>query len=142
MNLGSARIVGALAAGVGLIGSAAVLAAPADAATPAIYRPTLRVVCTEPHHGNVFSAVRFRQHGAWAAGGSVEAAVAKGFSLRPKAVMHGKTLADGTFRLRRTLHSGDTGTWIAGATYTWTTEVSGKTWAVARRGTVTLTGSC
>jgi len=142
MNKRLMRAVGALGTGLGLIGSTLVAAGSAEAATTGISRPTLTVVCTEPHHGDVFTAVRFRQHGAWAAGGSVVASLAKGFSLRPKAEMHTKTLADGSFRLRRVLHSGDTGTWIAGTTYTWTTIVSGKTWAVARRGTVTLTGSC
>ena len=142
MNKRSLRAVGALVAGAGLIGSAVALASPATAATAGIRKPTLTVVCTAPHHGNIYSAVRFRQHGSWSASGAVHATLAKGPSARPKAEMRTKTLADGYFRLRRTLHSGDTGTWVAGATYTWTTEVSGRTWAVARRGTVTLTGSC
>ena len=142
MTIPLTRAVGALAATVGLIGSAIMVAAPANAATAGIRRPTLTVVCTEPHHGSVFTAVRFRQHGTWSAGGDVLASVGLGFSVRPKAVLHTKTLSDGSFRLRRTLHSGDTGPWVAGETYTWTTEISGKTWAVARRGTVTLTGSC
>jgi hypothetical protein len=142
MNKRLMRAVSALGAGLGLIGSTVAVAGAADAAVAGIRNPTLTVVCTEPHHGNVFTAVRFRQHGAWATGGAVLATVANGLGARPKAAMHTKTLADGTFRLRRTLHSGDTGTWVAGATYTWTTEVAGKTWAVARRGTVKLTGSC
>jgi hypothetical protein len=142
MNKRLMRAIGAFGVGAGLIGGTLAAAAPAAAATAGIRNPALTVVCTAPHHGNVFTAVRFRQHGAWSANGAVLATVANGFGSRPKAAMHTKTLADGSFRLRRTLHAGDTGTWIAGATYTWTTEVYGKTWAVARRGTVTLTGSC
>jgi hypothetical protein len=97
----------------------------------------LSVICDQPHHGTSFSAVRFRQHGRWAAGGSVIVELRSG--QHTKVELHTTTGPHGWFALRRTLHSGP---WIAGSSYTWTTIIQGKTWATARRGTVTLTGNC
>jgi hypothetical protein len=142
MKKSYARIVCALGAAAAVTTSALVTAAPAGAVERGIAKPTMRVVCGETHHGPYFTAIRFRQHGRWAAGGAVVVKVASGNSNHVRAEMHTRTRADGTFRLHRTLYSNDAGPWIRGATYTWTTAIYGKTWAVARRGTVTLTGSC
>jgi hypothetical protein len=138
MSINFARTVGVLAATAAVTASAVVVATPAGAAT-AISSPRLRVVCTQPHHGNYFSAVRFRQHGRWGAGAAVNVTLTTGKHVDAK--MHTTTGPHGWFRLDRTLHNTDTGPWIAGTTYTWTTSVIGDA-AIARRGTVTLTNSC
>ena len=135
-----ARTVGVLAATAAVTASAVVVATPAGAAT-AISTPRLRVVCTQPHHGNYFSAVRFRQHGRWGAGAAVDVRLATAKTDHVVAEMHTKTGPHGWFHIRRTLHSINTGPWIAGTAYTWTTSVIGGA-AIARRGTVTLTNSC
>jgi hypothetical protein len=142
MSTSFVRLVGALGAAAVVTISAVAGAAPAGAVVPSIHTPTLTVVCSKPHHGTFYSAVRFRQHGRWAAGSSVIVTLAPGKGDHIKAEMHTKTRADGTFRLRRTLHSENTGPWVAGAIYSWTTAVYAKSAAMARRGTVTLTGSC
>jgi hypothetical protein len=136
-----AGVVGALAATAAVATAVVVSAAPAGAVIQRIHKPTLTVVCARPHHGDSYTAVRFRQHGRGFAG-SVVVTLAKGKSSNPKVEMHTKTGLDGAFRLRRMLHSSNTGPWIAGATYAWTTAIYAKTAAMARRGTVTLTGSC
>jgi hypothetical protein len=135
-----ARVV-ALAA-TAAVTSAVATAGPAGAVEPGIQRPTLTVACGQPHHGLFYSAVHFRQHGRWGAGGSVVVTLSPMKSERPKATMHTKTRADGTFRLHRMLHSSNTGPWIAGASYTWTTAIYCNSSATARRGTVTLTNNC
>jgi hypothetical protein len=142
MNMRFRSVGGALAATAAIAAVAVVTAPSAGAIEAGIRKPTLTVVCTQPHHGPYFSAARFRQRGHWAAGGSVIVTLASGSTARPRAVLHTTTDAGGDFRLRRTLVSKDAGPWIAGATYTWTTAIYGDTWATARRGTVTLTGSC
>jgi hypothetical protein len=40
------------------------------------------------------------------------------------------------------LHSSNTGPWIVGTSYSWTTSIYQHSAATARRGTVTLTSSC
>lgn len=140
MSKSFAGIIIALAGAV-TAGSIAA-AAPAGAATHTIRRPTLTVVCSQPHHGKNYSAVRFRQHGR-AFAGSVVVTLANGSGDgHPKAEMHTRTGTFGFFRLHRTLHSVNTGPWVAGATYSWTTAVYAGTAATARRGTVTLTSNC
>ena len=141
MSKAFVRTVGALAATAAVTAATVVTAAPAGAVTRGISKPTLTVVCTQPHHGSYYSAVRFRQHGREFAG-SVVVTLAVSNRARTKAELHTKTGPYGWFRLRRMLHSSDTGPWVAGATYSWTTAIYQKTAAVARRGTVTLTGSC
>ena len=136
------RVVGALATTAALTAGAVASAGPAGALTASIAKPTLTVVCAQPHHGSLYDAVRFRQHGRWAAGASVVVELSTGNSDHPKVEMHTTTGPHGWFHLRRTLHSSNTGPWVAGATYTWTTAIYKKTAATARRGTVTLTGSC
>jgi hypothetical protein len=136
-----ARVVGALAAATAVTVGAVTTATPAGAVTPTVRKPTLTVVCAQPHHGNFYSAVRFRQRGHGFAG-SVVVTLSTGNGGRTKAEMHTKTGTYGFFRLHRMLHSSNTGPWIAGATYAWTTAIYAKTAAMARRGTVTLTGSC
>lgn len=141
MSTTFARTVGMLAATTAVTaGVVATAAAPAGAATT-ISKPRLSVVCTQPHHGLSYAAVRFRQHGRWAAGAAVTATLTPALSEHVKAEMHTTTGPHGWFHLRRTLQSSTTGPWIAGTTYTWTTEIIGGA-AVARRGTVTLTNSC
>jgi hypothetical protein len=135
-----AHAVGAIVATAAVTAAAVVTAAPAGAVTTGISKPTLTVVCAEPHNGDRYTAVRFRQHGREFAG-SIVVTLAVANSARVKAEIHAKTRADGSFRLRRVLHS-STAPWIAGATYSWTTSIYQKTAATARRGTVTLTGSC
>jgi hypothetical protein len=141
MGKGFAHAVGALAVTAAVTGAAVVTASPAGALSTGISKPTLTVVCAQPHHGDHYTAVRFRQHGHEFAG-SVVVTLAVGNSPHAKAELHGKTGPKGWFRIRRTLHSSTTGPWIAGATYSWTTAIYQKTAATARRGTVTLTGSC
>jgi len=141
MSKGFVHAVGALAVTAAVTATAVVTAAPAGAVTRGISKPTLTVVCTQPHHGDYYSAVRFRQHGREFAG-SVVVTLAVNNSPRTKAELHTKTGPYGWFRLRRVLHSSETGPWIAGTTYSWTTAIYQKTAATARRGTVTLTGSC
>jgi hypothetical protein len=136
------RAVGALAAAVVVVAGTVAIAAPADATTRGIRKPTLTVVCAQPHHGDSYTAVRFRQHGRWTPRGAVVVTLTPATSVHTKSEMHTRTGASGWFRLRRTLHSINTGPWVAGHTYSWTTELSGRDWATARRGTVTLTGSC
>jgi hypothetical protein len=135
-----ARTAGALAATAAVTASAVVVATPAGAST-AISNPRFSVVCTQPHFGQYYTAVRFRQHGRWSAHAPVTVTLANAKSDHPKAEMHIRTGPHGWFWLRRTLHSSNTGPWVAGVTYTWTTEIIGDA-AVARRGTVTLTNRC
>jgi hypothetical protein len=132
-----AGVISALVATTAMIAGAA----PAGAITPTIHKPTLTAVCGQPHHGNVYTEVRFRQRGRGFAG-SVVVTLSTASSDHPKVEMHTKTGPDGAFTLRRTLHSTNTGPWIAGATYSWTTAIYQKTAAMARRGTVTLTANC
>lgn len=134
-------VVGALAAAM-TVGAVAT-AAPASAVTHTIRKPTLTVVCTEPHHGKFYSAVRFRQHGREFAGSVlVTLTNGSGGDGHAKAEMRTRTGTYGFFRVHRTLHSSNTGPWVAGLTYSWTTAVYTQSAATARRGTVTLTGSC
>jgi hypothetical protein len=125
-----------------LVGGAVTAAQSAAAVEPGIRKPELRVVCAQPHHGNHFTAVRFVQHGKWVAGGKVRATISRGLSTPPTAVLHTTTGPHGWFHLRRILVSDGEPAWVRGASYSWTTSISGDTWAFARRGNVTLTGSC
>lgn len=136
------RALGTLAAIVGLSGGVLAAATSAGAVEPGIRRPTLTVVCDQPHHGKYFTAVRYVQRGSWAAGGEVVVSITRGDSVLPRAVMKTTTGSDGSFHLHRTLNSKDLRPWVVGARYNWTTTIFGKTWATARRGTVTVTGSC
>jgi hypothetical protein len=102
----------------------------------------LTVVCSAPHHGVQFTAVRYTQRGKWVAGGKVRVTITRGESQFPGAVLHTTTGPHGWFHLRRTLWSDGQPAWVLGASYSRTTSITGDTWAVARRGTVTLTGSC
>jgi hypothetical protein len=136
------RALGTLVTAGALVGGMITAAAPAGAVEPGIHKPSLTVVCGQPHHGNYFSAARFAQHGRWAAAGKVSVTITRINTAHPAAVLHTRTGAHGWFHLRRTLNGDEHPAWIAGARYTWTTSVYGKTWAVARRGSVTLTGSC
>lgn len=133
---GTLALAGALA--VGLVAAAA----PAGAVEPGIRTPTLTVVCTQPHHGKYFTAVRFSQHGKWAAGGAVRVTVARAKHAAHRAVLHTQTGPHGWFHLTRMLAGDGTPTWAIGTRYTWTTSIHGDTWATARRGSVELTGSC
>lgn len=136
------RALGTVAVSAALTGTALATNAPATAAEPGIQRPTLTVVCAAPHHGIQFTAARFTQAGKWAAGGKVRVTIARAASDRPSEVLHARTGPHGWFHVRRTMYSDGPPAWVAGASYTWTTTISGDTWAVARRGSVTLTGSC
>lgn len=138
----SVRALGALASAAAVAGAALVAAQPAGALDATIRKPTLTVICSEPHHGPHYTAARFTQSGQAAAGGKVKATISAPNSTYARAVMRTQTAADGSFHLRRTLYSQDAGPWVVGATYTWTTYVHGGSWGMARRGSVTLTGSC
>jgi hypothetical protein len=138
----SVRALAALASAIAVASGAMITAQPAGALEPGIRKPILRVVCSEPHHGPYFTAVRYKQRGLWAADGKVVVTLSRQDSDRARAVLHTHTVADGSFHLNRRLYSKDNGPWVRGATYTWTTAIYGDTWAVARRGNVTLTGSC
>ena len=136
------RTVGALAVSaavaVGTLGSAA----PADAAGTIINGPTLTVVCDAPHHGPSYSTVRFRQRGHWAADATVVVTLSYGLANQPKVEMHTKTGPHGWFRVHRLLHSSNTGPWVVGTSYSWTTALYKNTAATARRGTVKLVNGC
>jgi hypothetical protein len=136
------RALGAVATTCALLGSSATGAAPAGAVEFGPHQPSLTVVCSAPHHGNYFSAARFAQHGRWAANGKVRITITPVTRAAPETVLHTRTGPHGWFHIRRTLNGDQHPKWVAGASYTWTTEVSGRSWAMARRGTVTLTGSC
>jgi hypothetical protein len=140
MRKSFARAVSALAVSTALTAGAVATAAPASASTT-ISKPRLSTVCTQPHFGRLYSAVRFRQHGRWGSGDPVTVTLTTASGEHVQAEMHTRTGPHGWFHLRRTLHSTDTGPWIAGASYTWTTVIIGDA-AIARRGTVTLTTSC
>lgn len=142
MRVRSMRALCALAATGAVVGSMLTVATPAGAVESTIHRPRLTVVCAEPHHGNFYSTVRFAQHGRWAAAGKVRIDISRAERAQPAVVLHTRTGPHGWFHLRRTLSGDQDPVWIAGASYTWTTEVYGRTWAMARRGSVTLTGSC
>jgi len=137
------RGVGALGA-VLITTSAGVIAdaTTAGAATAAINNPRLTVVCSSPHNGLSYSVVRFRQHGRWTPNTPVEVTLGKAEHV--KVTMHTRTGPEGRWHLRRLLHSSNTGPWILGTAYTWTTSIVGKgsDAAIARRGTVTLTNNC
>lgn len=140
MSKSFVRAVSALAAGAALTAGAVATAAPAGAAT-AISNPRLTVVCSQPHFGRLYSAVRFRQHGRWGSGDPVTVTLTEGSGEHVKVELHKRTGPHGWFRFDRTLYSSKTGPWIAGASYTWTTTIIGDA-AIARRGTVTLTTNC
>lgn len=140
MSKSFARAVSALAVSAAVTAGAVATAAPASAATP-ISNPRLTVVCTQPHTGKFYSAVRFRQHGRWGSGAAVTVTLTPAKSEHVQAEMHKKTGPHGWFRFHRTLHSDTTGPWIVGTSYTWTTVIIGNA-AIARRGTVTLTNNC
>ncbi|MDT4916865.1 MAG: hypothetical protein QOI15_820 [Pseudonocardiales bacterium] len=136
------RALGAVATAAALTGGLLVSATPAGAVEPGIRKPTLTVVCAQPHHGKYFAAVRFSQNGKWAADGNVRVTIARATHATHRAVLHTQTGPRGWFRLDRTLTGDDGPIWAAGTRYTWTTSISGDTWATARRGSVRLTGSC
>jgi hypothetical protein len=136
------RAMGAVATTGAVVGALVAAAPPAGAVEFGPQRPTLTVVCSAPHHGKYFSAARFAQHGRWAADGRVRISITRVKQAQPETVLHTRTGPHGWFHIRRTLSGDQHPPWVAGASYTWTTEVSGKSWAMARRGTVTLTGSC
>jgi hypothetical protein len=126
----------------GLVAVAVATAAPASAASPGIRKPTFSVVCSQPHHARMFTAASFRQRGLWAAGGHVTVTLSSGHARRAAATINATTDATGHFRINRILVARHTSPWRIGATYTWMTEISGDSWATARRGTVVLGGSC
>lgn len=117
-------------------------AAAADASTPGIRKPTLSVVCAQPHHAGVFVAAEFRQRGSWAAHGQVTVTISAAHARRPVATLEASTGTTGTFHIDKVLVRTHNSPWRAGATYMWTTEIDGNSWVTARSGTVVLGGSC
>jgi hypothetical protein len=142
MRQHSVRAFGAL--GTAGVITAATLVTPATAAAVdrGIRRPTLTVACGHVHHGNHYSAVRFAQRGRWVAGAHVKVTIARTDSAPARAVLRTETGPHGWFHLRQVLVADDGQSWVAGTSYSWTTEIYGKTWAMARRGSVKVTGSC
>jgi hypothetical protein len=125
-----------------LAAAAMAAAGPASASSPGIRKPTLSVVCGQPHHARSFTAVAFKQRGSWAANGHVTITVTRGDSLRTAATIETTTDAAGDFRVDKVLVRKHARPWRAGATYRWTTEIAGDSWLTARTGTVVLSGTC
>ena len=142
MRVGFMRALGAVTATGALAGGVLTTATPAGAVDFGPQRPTLTVVCKAPHHGKYYSAARYDQRGRWVADAKVRVTITRINRAQPETVLHTRTGPHGWFHIRRTLKGDDHPAWVAGAEYTWTTEAYGKSWAMARRGTVTLTGSC
>lgn len=142
MSTTFARTAGILAATAAVAVGTIAAAVPAEATGTIINAPRLSVVCTAPHHGLYYSEVRFRQGGHWAGGASVVVTLSYANAEHAKVEMHTKAGPHGWFKVRRTLHSDNTGPWVSGTTYTWTTALYKQTAATARRGTVKLVNGC